>query len=83
MTVALPPGTTKKELSVTVGPKRLAVGVKSASAPLAEIALYAAVRPDEMTYTFDAAKALVQVMVEKVEGVSWTRLEAASDGQLL
>ena len=47
------------------------------------VSRYAAVRPDEMTWTLDAKTAQLQVMVEKADGVSWTRLEAASDGQIL
>lgn len=81
VTVQLPAGTTKRELRVEVKPKSLRVSVKSEV--LVDLALYAAVRPDEMTYTLDAAKARVSVMIEKVEGVSWTRLESASDGDLL
>ena len=46
-------------------------------AAVAELELFAAVRPDEMTYTFDAKAVQVTVMVEKVDATSWTRLEAA------
>ena len=83
VTVALPAGTAKKDVQVNVGVKHLKVHIKGQADPVAQIALFAAVRPDEMTYTWDAAKAQVTVMVEKVEGETWNRLEAASDGQIL
>ena len=83
VTVVLPKGTAKRDVKVDVRAKAISVGLKGTEAPLANLALFAAVRPDEMTYTFDAAKAQVTVMVEKAESVSWNRLEAASEGQIL
>jgi len=87
VTVALPGGTQKRDVSIKVGPKSLDVRVKSQEAPVAQLALFAKVLPDEMTWTFNAngggsGSPHVQVMVEKAEGVSWTRLEAASEGQI-
>lgn len=83
VTVACPAGTAKKDVVVDVGVKHLKVKLKGQAEPVCTIALYASVRPDEMTYTWDAAKAQVTVMVEKVEEYTWPRLEAASDGQML
>ena len=74
-------GTDQRDVTVAVTAKKLSVQIKGVS--LAELALYAAVRPDEMTWTLDAAKAQLAVMVEKADAVSWPRLEAATDGQIL
>lgn len=83
VTAVLPAGTAKRALKVELSARLMRVRVEPVAQPLVELALYASVRPDEMTYTFDAAKALVTVMVEKTEGAHWPRLEAASDGQIL
>ena len=81
VTVAVPAETAKRDVKVVVSAKKLSVQIKGAA--LVELALYAAVRPDEMTWTLDAAKAQLAVMVEKADAVSWPRLEAATDGQIL
>ena len=89
VTVALPPGTAKRDVSVAVAARSLTVGLKGgAPPPLVSLSLMAAVRPDEMTWTFGAAASehalpQVQIMVEKADGVTWNRLEAATEGQIL
>ena len=50
--------------------------------PLLELDFFAAVCPDEMTWTFDQAKGQLAVMVEKQNGVHWPQLTPASEGQL-
>jgi len=86
VTVALPPGTTKRDVSVAVGAKSIKVIVKGTA--LVDLALFGAVRPDEMTWTINAAgggkdSPQIAVMVEKADVVTWHRLEAATYGQIL
>ncbi len=90
VTVALPSGTAKRDVKVAVGVKSLKVHINSAAdtsaPPLVDLALFAAVRPDEMTWTLSSGKDVLpqlQVLVEKAESVTWNRLEAATDGQIL
>jgi hypothetical protein len=88
VTVSLPGGTAKKDVQVTLASKSIRVQLKGAAEPLVTLALFASIRPDESTWTFGGAKAggsgmpSVAIMVEKGESVTWSRLEAASEGTL-
>ena len=58
VTVALPSGTTRQQLKVDVAVRSLRVALKVGGAePLLDLALYAAVRPDESTWTLNVDKA--------------------------
>lgn len=89
--VALPKACGKRDFEVKVSKMQLKVFMKGkADTPLADFKLYGAVRPDEMTWTFSADNnagaglPAVTVSVEKqVDTLTWTRLEAASDGDLV
>ena len=89
VTVALPEGTAKRDVTVALTAKRITVKMKSTDAAVAEIDLFAAIRPDESTWTFGADKASsgglpnVAIMAEKADCVTWNRLEAATDGKIL
>jgi len=90
VTLALPAGTLKRDVKVSVGAKSLKVDVKSSAdanaPPLVDLKLFAAVRPDEMTWTLSGTMEglpQLQVMVEKAVSVTWSRLEVASEGQIL
>lgn len=87
VTVMLPEGAGKKDTTVTVAVKALTVKQKGQAQPIADLSLFAAVRPDESTWTFGSdpgsGLATVTIMVEKQDPVSWNRLEAATDGKLL
>jgi len=87
VTVVLPEGTARRDVVVDVTSRSLRVGLKGGSSPLVDLALFAAVRPDESTWTLAADKATgaqtVQVMVEKAEEQTWNRCEAASSGKMV
>ena len=90
VTLALPAGTLKRDVKVSVGAKSLKVDVRSSAdanaPPLVDLKLFAAVRPDEMTWTLSGTMEglpQLQVMVEKAVSVTWSRLEVASEGQIL
>ena len=85
VSVRLPSGTTRKDLAIEIAPRLLSVGLRSGASgeggarpALAKIALYAAVRPDEATWTLGSDKhgAHVAIMLEKHERQTWTKLEA-------
>ena len=83
ITVVLPPGTAKQAVRIDLGLKTLKVSIKGQDAPLVDLKLYAAVRPEESTWTIDAKKAVVQLMAEKAETLTWNRFEAATEGQMV
>ena len=87
VTVVLPAGTGRKQVQVDVGPKTLAVGIKGESSKLVTLQLFAAVRPDESTWTVSSSKdgttTHLACMMEKVEHATWNTLEAASEGKIL
>ena len=87
VTVVLPASTVKKDLKVSLSTKgELRVVSKASGAPLLDLQLFGAMRPDEMTWTYSAGGAALPtltVMAEKAEAVSWNRLEAASEGKIL
>ena len=85
--VRLPAGTTRKDLAIEIAPRLLSVALRAGAggeggaaggSSLAKIPLYAAVRPDEVTWTLGSDKhgAHVAVMLEKHEQQTWTKLEA-------
>jgi hypothetical protein len=84
VTVSLPSGTAKKDLAIKLNAKSISVQLKSADKPLVDLNLFARVLPDESTWTLGESGGLphVAIMVEKAEGVTWNRLEAASEGTL-
>ena len=84
VTISLPDGTAKKDLAIKLNAKSISVQLKSADKPLVDLNLFARVLPDESTWTLGESGGLphVAIMVEKAEGVTWNRLEAASEGTL-
>lgn len=80
VTVALPDGTTKQRLNVTIGRLSLRVALKDdPTSPLVELKrLYAPVSVDESTWTLgsESSGPHVQVTLEKEEAKTWPLIEA-------
>lgn len=77
----LPKGTKKGEFKVEVKPQLVRVAVLGEV--FKEFNLYAAVRPDEMTFTYQVETSRVTIMIEKREAETWMRLMSAGEGQIV
>ena len=85
VTIALPAGTGKKDFILKLTSKSIKLQLKTADEPMVELSLFARILPDESTWTLGELGGLptISIMAEKSEEVSWSRLEAASEGKVL
>lgn len=79
VTITVPEGTKSSGLSVVIGAASLKVTLKSAgqAKPLCELKFFAAIRSDDSTWTIgkDEKGPHVQVTLEKMESVTWSRID--------